>query len=427
MRRACFVVLAAAVASPLAACSSKTPAGSSGDDDTSGGGGAAVVLSAPQVVNLAGGKVLTAPKVQLIGYAEDSYLPDVEGFLAELAKTTTWAEQTSEYGVGALTVLPTISISGAPPSTLDDVSGSPTPLETTLAANTTGTSPAWGAADASTVYLFVLPVGTQVNTGTLCCDPTAGFYGYHYEAAAGSISVPYAVVCNCPSLDVAPLTALQWVTTSVSHELVEAATNPRVASSPAFSQVDQPHEVWDLGSFGGEIADMCQDNLDTNVIPAGSTYMVQRSWSNAAAKAGTNPCVPVPEGAAYDAYFNTYPSFPDEVTPSGGTSFPPGMATRGVKIAVGESRTIDLTLHASGATSGPWTLAVEDFTAFASGEPSSAVTDVSLDASSGKDGDVVHLTIKVLAADPSFGGEAFVLSSTLDGQNNLWFGAVAQQ
>jgi hypothetical protein len=374
----------------------------------------------PQVVNSTpAGPVLTTPKVQLIMYTEDPLVAQVEGMLTELTQTTTWSQQTAEYGVGALQIRPTILIPGTPPATLDDTSGNVTPFEQTLASNLSGASPAWGAADTSTIYMFVLPSGTQINSDGLCCDPNNGFFGYHYDAPVGAKDVAYAVACNCPGFVGPNLTALEAVTTTVSHELAEAATNPFVSATPALGQEDDAHTIWAIGTFGGEVADMCQNDSDSNYTPPGSTYMIQRSWSNAAAKAGTNPCVPVP---ATGPYFNSYPTLPDMVGINMGSGTPTIM-TEGVKIAIGQSRTIDVVLHSDGATSGPWTVAVQDLSQYIGDQQA---LDVSLDKTTGSDGDVLHLTIKVLRADANFGGEGFVLSSTLGQQNNMWYAAVGQ-
>jgi hypothetical protein len=391
------------------------------DGSSSGGDGAAVAMtSPPQVVDLSDGPVITSPKVQLIGYTGDTFLPDIEVQLNELATTSTWSQQTSEYGVGALTIKPTLTIAGTPPATLDDNSGSVTPFEMTLANNLSGADPVWGQADPGTIYLFVLPQGTQVNSGGLCCDANAGFFGYHWEAPVAASSVPYAVICNCPNFVNPPLTALAALTTTVTHELDEAATNPFPTTNPAFTQEDQAHAIWLAATFGGEIADMCQNDSDENYTPPGSTYMVQRSWSNAAALAGANPCVPVPAG--YGPYFNSYPTLPDTVTLNFNGS---PTTTPGVLIPVGETRTIDVVLQSEAPTSGPWTVNAQDLSQYI-GDSSQPATELTLDRSSGQSGDVLHLTIKVLAADPALGGEGFVLSSTLNGQMNMWYGAIGQ-
>ena len=185
--------------------------------------------------------------------------------------------------------------------------------------------------------------------------------------------------------------------------------------------MDNEHIIWNAGSFGGEVADMCQDNTDSNYLPPGSTYMVQRSWSDAAAKAGMNPCVPVPPTGPY---FNSYPQFPDMVSLNGQALYTNGATTtEGVQIPIGQTKTIDVVLHSEAPTSGPWTVSVMDFSEFIG---DTAATSVSLDKTSGSDGDVLHLTITVMASDPNLGGEGFVLNSTLGTQNNLMFGAVGQ-
>ncbi len=106
-----------------------------------------------------------------------------------------------------------------------------------------------------------------------------------------------------------PLTPLQNVTTTISHELAESATDPFPNTSPAFAATDDADFVWTFET-GGEIADMCEYNTDSNYTPPGSTYMVQRSWSNAAATAGTNPCVPVPMPTPY---FQSTAVLPDAI------------------------------------------------------------------------------------------------------------------
>jgi hypothetical protein len=184
-----------------------------------------------------------------------------------------------------------------------------------LANNLSGSSPAWGPADPSTIYLFVLPQGTQVDAGELCCDGTGSIRGYHYEVPIGASSVPYAVACNCTVADNRTFTPLNQLNFAINHELAEAATDPFPSTSPAFKQEYQAHAIWAPATFGGEVADLCTNGIDASFIPPGSTYMVQRTWSNAAAMAGTAPCVPVPAG---DPYFNSYPTLPDTVTLNGG-------------------------------------------------------------------------------------------------------------
>jgi len=367
---------------------------------------------APQVVSL-GGQTLAAPKVQLIVYAEDTTDSDVEAMVNEFTQGATWGEQTAEYGVGAATVLAPISIPGTPPTSLDDNTGTVTPFQTTLASNLTGSSPAWGAPSQSTIYAFLLPKGTDINSGGHCCTD---FLGYHYEAPVASSSVPYAVICHCPAQTGDPLTELQTVTTTVSHELVESATDPLVTSAPAYYQTDNNNIIWTFAT-GGEIADMCEYNADSNYTPPGATYMVQRSWSNHAAAQGNNPCVPVPPSGPY---FNSVPILTDNIDLGNAQSPSP---TVGVTIPIGQTKVVDIELVSQGTTSGPWTVTAYDLNDYLG---NTANTTLALDKTSGNNGDILRLTITVHSAANNLGmnGEGFVLVSDLGAQENISMGAI---
>jgi hypothetical protein len=98
-----------------------------------------------------------------------------------------------------------------------------------------------------------------------------------------------------------------------------------------------------------------------------------------------------------------------------------GVQTKGVTIPVGGMKTIDVQLHSDGPTSGPWTVQAYDVNDYMG---NTANTMVSLDKSTGSNGDVLHLTIKVLTKDKTLDGEGFVLVSSLNGQQNFAVGAV---
>ncbi len=107
--------------------------------------------------------------------------------------------------------------------------------------------------------------------------------------------MPYAVVPKCPSVTVGALTPLQYREGRASHELVESFTDPFPDTAPGYYFVADS-EVWT--STFGEVGDVCV----WNYLPfaAGSdTFYAQRTWSNAAAAAGGDPCVPQPSGLAY--------------------------------------------------------------------------------------------------------------------------------
>lgn len=348
----------------------------------------------PQVITR-GGPVLTAPKVLPIVYGGDTGAADVTAFLQELAASPAWGQATAEYGVGPLTVLPAVTMTTPAPRSIADAT-----LQSDLAANTTGATPAWGAADLQTIYLFVLPQGTieQDASGACCTD----FDGYHWEARAGSASVPYAVSCACPGYDGPSVTALQERTIDISHELFEAATDPLPSSDPAYIQEDDDDYVWTLVT-SGEVADMCEFYPDANIVPAGATYMIQRSWSNAAAARGENPCVPSVTTAPY---LNTFPA----LAPITASGVAPNFKTLGLSIPLGQKKTIPLTLFSAAPTDKTWTVQVFDYDYDVVGASTPGL-GLALDKTSGRNGDVIHLTVTPRKADPQIGGEAFLIES----------------
>jgi hypothetical protein len=380
--------------------------GDTGGAGTGGAGGSGFMTAAhtpmPKVISL-GGHVIKAPKVQAIIYASDPHAADIEAFLAELAATSFWGQATAEYGVGPLTILPTIKRPEAPPSNLTD-----TGLSQELVTNTTGAAPAWGAAKSDTIYLHILPQGTVIDSGGNCCD---SYDGYHDETKAAGASIAYGVVCSCPGLDGPNVNPLQQVTVAMAHELVEAATDPFPFTDPAYGQTDDPNVIWTLIT-GGETADMCEFDNDSFQIPTGSKYMVQKSWSNAAAAAGKEPCVPATDGAPF---FGAAPVLPDQLKITGVP-----FKTAGVKLAKGATATIDIQLYSDQATA-PWTVKVYDSNEYLGGSPN---LDLKLDKSTGQNGDVLKLTITVKTIDPSYGVDAFILESTQGKETSLAMGAV---
>src|SRR5262245_56356649 len=72
--------------------------------------------NAPQLTSL-GGSVLATPKVRAIFFANDSAMQaTVDDFLHQLAASPYWTTTGMEYGVGPLTVAPTIVATGTVPT-----------------------------------------------------------------------------------------------------------------------------------------------------------------------------------------------------------------------------------------------------------------------------------------------------------------------
>ncbi|HEY5031013.1 MAG TPA: hypothetical protein VIJ54_00975, partial [Actinomycetes bacterium] len=142
-----------------------------------------------------------------------------------------------------------------------------------------------------------------------------------------------------------------------------------------------------------------------NFVPPGSTYMIQRSWSNAAAALVQNPCVPHTNS---QPYFNSFPALDTIAYAPGGTGF----TTQGVNIPIGQSKTIAINLFSTAPTGGPWTVRIYDYDQAVVGT-SKPYLGLTLDKNTGQNGDTLHLTIAPKTADAQLGGEAFIIFSDL--------------
>jgi hypothetical protein len=371
-------------------------AGSSGGGGSAGGGGGTFPVAPhpplPQLADI-GGPVLTAPKLRPIFFGGDPDQAEIMSFLTELAGGSYWRATTSEYGVGPITVLPAITGLTASSGTIDDSA-----LQAAIAANTSSLSPPWGAPDPGTIYLFVIPPSITLTFGTEACCTSFG--GYHYETNVNGAALPYVAACACPNFFGAGWSQIDERTGAMSHELVEVATDPFPRSDPAFSQANLGSYIW-TAVTGGEAADMCVVEAEAFTTLPGSSHVVQRSWSNAAAKADRDPCVPAPTSTPY---FNSMPVL-DVIAIDGGS----GYETHGLLIPIGASRTIDLDLFSNGTVARDWNVSLYNYEDLFGGTPSLAL---SLDRTSGNNGEVLRLTITPLRTNPVLGVDAFVIYSS---------------
>jgi hypothetical protein len=143
-------------------------------------------------------------------------------------------------------------------------------------------------------------------------------------------------------------------------------------------------------------------------------YTVQRIWSNASAMAGQDPCLPL---LPSEVYFNSAPELSDTINLN---LFGQSLSFTGVTIPVGSTTTIPLDLFSTAPTTGPWRVTVQDFSQLMQGPQE---LQLSLDNTSGSNGDKLNLTIKVEQAS-QYGAELFFIVSSLNGQEHYWIGAV---
>ncbi len=381
----------------------------------------------PTLVNASHGPVLTTPKIVYVFYPSYADEPALQTFAQSLAASTYWATTVSEYGVGALTYSTTIDLTDTPPTTI-----SQTEIQSWVASELQ--SGAFGTPDPQAIYTIVYPQGTTVTQpnpigplfGTV--QSCVSFGGYHDNTAvalgdAGTTTFAYAVIPTC-----GPITSLTEV---ISHEWVEAVTDPQVTSGGTFTLIGGPntafygpdgdHIIWSLLG-GGEAGDLCEpEGARAYIIPPDMSQRVQRTWSNLSAAASHDPCVPQVTGAFFDAA----PVLDETVT---FTSVITGdVTTKGVTIAQGASKTIEVDMFSDGDTGGPWTVSAADVLSTYYGQyglkPSLSFV---WDRTTGVNGEKLHLTITVTGPSPVGGAHAFMITSKLAGRSTTWPGLVVE-
>ncbi len=371
----------------------------------------------PTVVSL-GGPVLAKPTFVPVFFSNDDAetIAKLKDFESNIGATQYWAATTQEYGVGPGVTAPPIDLPEAAPNAIDD-----NEIQAWLAGKLNSDDPAFGPVPVGAIYTLHYPMSTVISDGS--GGPGGGskscvaFGGYHnsitLDAAHGSKNVAYAVIPHCPSFG--DLTGIDAVTGPVSHELIEAATDPYPMVSPAFAQMDNNHIYWMRLIGGGETADMCAQFREAfTTFPEIPDYVVQRSWSNKAAKAGHDPCVPTHEGWVY---FNAAPVMKDTIK---ATVFGQQFSVKGIHIPEGETKVVDIQLFSDADTGGPWSVEVRDLAEIIGGQPH---LDISLDADSGQNGQTLHASITVNSVGKSK-TESFIVISKLGERTNVWLGII---
>jgi hypothetical protein len=230
------------------------------------------------------GRIVANMKAHLVVWPD---YPDIaeraREFMQWMLQSEYWTDTLGEYGVGPGSLEQLITLSSAPPTELSDsmiqsmlakmVEGGQIPID-----------------DNTVVFFLTSPASTVRFQGDVGCG---AFGGYHWETTVGTSRVSYAVIVQCGTADPDPFDA---ISTTISHEASEVATDPRPSSASSWHNVDT----------GLEISDLCQllPIRLTATVPgadAGTkdvTYQVTRNYSNRAARQGDeDPCKPVSPSA----------------------------------------------------------------------------------------------------------------------------------
>jgi hypothetical protein len=347
------------------------------------------VIALPQVVAF-GGTTLHHPTFISVTFPNDTLADELQDFTASVGCTDYWHAITADYGVGEAVAGPPVALTEKAPTTIDDSA-----ISTWLAGKINAKDPKFPKPAADTVYALWYPESSTITLqGLTSCN---GFGGYHNGARlADGTPFSYAVMPRCPTQGGG--TIMDGLTVAASHEFIEACTNPQPFDSPAYGSPDSNHAGW-LFAQASEVGDMCEFDQSAFYQPSGYPWYVQKTYSNRAAWAGTQPCVP----ADSPEYFYAAPEVPDiESIDLTGTGPQP---TAVVRIAVGASVTIPVLLVGSAGVT-TMQLQAYDLNQF-TGQPT--VLSLTLSASSGAPGETVQLTITKTSAEPmGYGGFAIL-------------------
>jgi hypothetical protein len=351
-------------------------------------------LSRPDARRLTklGGPVLAKPVLVPLFWEDDPDRAKTEALLANLPGSDYW-KILEEYGVGDITVAPSVTIATTSPASF-----SLETIATTIAGLADGTHAP--KPDGTQLYAIYFPGQMRVLNpdGSDFCVTTGGS-AYHDSSTGQPVDFAYAVTPRCTE-------AFDEFTIGATHELFEAATDPFPLKNPAWAGTDPGH-----AGFRGEVGDLCDYGgpANANGVAMFGTR-VERFFSNAKAAKGGDPCLPdlgLP-------YFDAEPVPSDDVTIS--DIVLGDVHGRGVRVASGASKTIPVMLYAD-RTLPAWKVSTS-VVAQSTMQASTSVT-ASLDRSTGSAGDVLSLTIKRVAPSDASGDVVFLYSASGSGNSEL--------
>jgi hypothetical protein len=184
-----------------------------------------------------------------------------------------------------------------------------------------------------------------------------------------------------------------------------------VATSPAYYSASD--FAWQARQGGGEIADMCVVTPGSVIMDSAIGSFVERVWSNSEAAAGHDPCVPHLPG---DVYFQAAPAATDSVKVTFGADTV--FTSSGLHIPVHGTRTVDVNLFGDGPTA-PMSVTARQWPIAPAQEQPAGVA-LSLDHTTGRNGDTLHLTIAVNADNAGEGHEYIIVTAQVGDLQHEW-------
>jgi hypothetical protein len=354
---------------------------------------------------------LKTPRVVPIFFANEDpmLMSKVVDFTNNLGASSYWTQTAGIYGVAPLEALAPIQLTIDPGAVVDADTIGP------FLADKIMNDPAFPMPDGNTIYMFQFPDNTTITEGGGTVKSCQSFGGFHWIAATPMGYIPFIASAYCSPFH--GNSGIDSVTATLSHELVEAATNPQpLAGTQAFSGFDDAHFYWsDIA--GDEVGDICAPlrNEYSKVLPF--DYTVQHIWSNAAALAGHDPCVPQDPNIPY---FNSAAVLNDDIMIPVMNGSP--VTSKGVSIPVGGSKTIELDLFSDRDTKADIVVDAKDWASYALGQ--APHLSFQFDRKKGRNGEKLHLTITRLKASADH-YEIFFLTNAINPVTHyFWVGAV---
>jgi hypothetical protein len=253
------------------------------------------------------GKHLDPLVLVTIVAANDSLAAELFAFSDALAGSAWWRTIAAAYGLHA--TVTSVHHTGAA------ITANPTQAQMIAYIQQAITDGA-PAPNGNTCYLLYLPDGVAIST-------SLPYSAYHapFPASGQGLGDGWAVVSRSTPFGGGE-TQLDELTRVASHEIAEAATDPTwrsdaiaAPSTPVWSG-----SVWtELQSPGPiEAGDLCEGSR-THETASGLAFDYQRIYSNAAAAAGGDPCIPSVTGP----YYAAGPSVEWTAIPAGQTTMIP--------------------------------------------------------------------------------------------------------
>ena len=328
--------------------------------------GGVIAARLPRVVH-SGGPILRNPEITTVTFAGDSpaVVARLERFGDTIATTGWWHDVVDSYCLRAGDCIGDgragrhVRLAHPLPTLLSD-----TDIERLLAEEAQRGALTQLGRDA--LVLVYLPPTVTLRDASHSRYCARGPRAYHRTLRAARVSFAYAVIPRCGDDDELTVTA--------SHEILEASTNPD-PQRPGF-RLDPGSNNGGFTAAGTEPADPCGLVSEGRSVVEGG-FAVQRAWSNRAARAGHDPCVPASAQAPYLALVPQTPT---------------------VRLAApGATATIRLDAASDRDVAAAWAVSAIDLTGR---QESERYVEVQLDRQAVKAGESAVLSLRLLKLHP---------------------------